>query len=154
MPRASFSHTAELSRPAAAVWDVLQKAETWSGIGPVDQVWDAVHGEDGGLTGFQWSAHVGPTKYKGSAVIAIADAPHHMKLNLDSSELTGSLITDIDEGGNPRLAVTLEVVSKGTMAALFFPLIAEAVGRGLPEQVESFAASLNGDGDARHLRPV
>lgn len=160
MPRASFSHNVELTRPVNDVWATLQDAATWSGIGPVDEVWDPVHDEDGALESFQWSAHVGPTKYKGSAVVAIADAPHHMKFNLDSSELTGSLIADLDGDKSPRMAVTLEVVSKGTMAALFFPLIAEAIGRGLPDQVERFAVTLNGvgddDGDAkpRHLRPV
>jgi hypothetical protein len=95
-------------------------------------------------------------------VVAIAEAPHHMKLNLDSTELTGSLIADLDDNSSTRLAVTLEVVSKGTMAALFFPLIAEAVGRGLPDQVESFATALNGieEGDGeeddppRRLKPV
>ncbi len=161
MPRASFSHNVELNRSVEEVWETLQDAATWSGIGPVDDVWDPIHGESEDLEGFQWSAHVGPTKYKGSAVVAIADAPHHMKLNLDSSELTGSLIADLDDNDPPLLAVTLEVVSKGTMAALFFPLIAEAIGRGLPDQVEAFAVTLNNeaatdDGDVppRKLRPV
>jgi hypothetical protein len=81
-----------------------------------------------------------------------------MELSLDSSELKGSLIADIDDNESTRLAVTLEVASKGTMGALFFPLIAEAIGRGLPEQVEEFAASLNGDGEptggGRRLRPM
>ena len=154
MPRASFSHSVQLPNPAVSVWDALQAAETWAGIGPVDEVWAAEHDEDGGLEAFQWSAHVGPTKYKGSAAVAIADAPHHMKLNLSSSELTGSLITDIEEGDSPVLAVTLEVVSKGTMASLFFPIIAEAIGRGLPQQVEAFAAGLSGEDGPAQLRSV
>ena len=137
----------QLPNPAESVWDALQAAETWAGIGPVDKVWAAVHDDEGGLQRFEWSAHVGPTKYKGAATVAIAEAPHHMKLNLSSSELTGSLITDIEEGDNPVLAVTLEVVSKGTMASLFFPIIAEAIGRGLPQQVEAFAAGLSSDWD-------
>lgn len=161
MPRASFSHNVELARSVQEVWETLQDAATWSGIGPVDDVWDPAHDDSDQLESFRWSAHVGPTKYKGSAVVAIADAPHHMKLNLDSSELTGSLIADLDDSDPPILVVTLEVVSKGTMAALFFPLIAEAIGRGLPDQVEAFAVTLNNgagsdDGDAppRRLRPV
>ena len=155
MPRASFSHSVELPNRADSVWDTLQAAETWAGIGPVDEVWAATHDDAGGLASFQWSAHVGPTKYKGTAAVAIADPPHHMKLNLNSSELTGSLITDIDEGDSPLLSVTLEVVSKGTMASLFFPIIAEAIGRGLPQQVEAFAAGLSGErNDPPHLRSV
>jgi len=156
MPRASFTHSVQISAGAANVWGALQDATTWAGIGPVDEVWGASHDTAGGLKGFQWSAHVGPTRYMGSAEVAIAEAPHHMKLSLTSSELTGSLIADIEEGDEPWLAVTLEVVSKGTMASLFFPIIAEAVGRGLPQQVERFAATLSqdpGEGRLRLLDP-
>ena len=113
----------------------MQDASTWAGIGPVDDVWDAAHDEDGALQSFRWSAHVGPTKYKGSAKVTIAAEPHHMKLHLDSSELTGALIADIDEE-DPALVVTLEVASKGAMASMFFPIIAEAIGRGLPQRLD------------------
>jgi hypothetical protein len=157
MPRASFSHSVELTRPPEEVWASLQDAQTWSGIGPVDHVWEPSHADDGTLESFQWSAHVGPSNYKGSAVIAAANAPTHMKLDLDSSELKGSLIADIDDKEETRLAVTLEVTSKGTMGALFFPLISEAIGRGLPAQVEEFAASLNGAGtsdEGQRFRPT
>ena len=157
MPRASFSHSVELARAAAEVWTTLQDAATWSGIGPVDKVWEPTHTDDGTLESFQWSAHVGPTSYKGSAVIAASIAPRHMRLDLDSSELKGSLTADLDDE-TTQLTVTLEVASKGAMGSLFFPLIADAIGRGLPEQVEEFAASLNGDGSssdsAHRLRPI
>lgn len=143
MPSASFTHTVELTRPPDAVWTRLQDAATWSGIGPVDDVWEPTHADDGTLESFRWSAHVGPTKYKGTAVIAVADRPRHMKLNLDSSEVRGSLVADIEGDESPSLAVTLEVISKGAMASLFFPIIAEAIGRGLPEQVERFAELIN-----------
>lgn len=158
MPSASFSHSVDLTRSPAEVWVTLQDAGTWSGIGPVDDVWEPTHADDGTLESFQWSAHVGPTKYKGSAVIAATTAPSHMALKLDSSELKGSLTADIHDEESTRLAITLEVASKGAMGALFFPLIAEAIGRGLPEQVEEFAASLNGDagsdGGPERLRPI
>lgn len=144
MPRASFSHSVELSRSPEQVWLVLQDADTWSGIGPVDEVWDPTQADDGALESFQWRARVGPTNYKGSAVVSETAPPTHMRLDLDSSELKGSLIADIKNTGSTRLVVTLEVASKGTMGALFFPLISEAIGRGLPEQVEEFAASIDG----------
>ena len=128
MPSASFSHAVHLSRTASEVWARLQDATTWSQIGPVDSVWEQTHAADGTLESFRWSAHVGPTKYKGSAEVALAEAPHHMKLLLDSSELRGSLIADIDDGDPTRLAVRLEVESKGAIAAMFFPLIAETIG--------------------------
>ncbi len=158
MPRASFSHSVEITRPPAEVWATLQDAATWSGIGPVDDVWEPTHAADGTLESFQWSAHVGPTSYKGSAVVSVATAPRQMRLDLDSSELTGSLTADIEHKDSTRLAVTLEVASKGGMGALFFPLIAEVIGRGLPEQVEAFATSLNGDGEShtgqRQIDPI
>ncbi len=136
------------------MWEALQHASTWSGIGPVDDVWDAAHDEGGDLQGFRWSAHVGPTKYEGSARVAVAAAPHHMKLHLESNELSGALIADIAEDDSPSLVVTLEVASKGALASMFFPIIAEAIGRGLPRQVEEFAAALNGDENGKKLRPV
>jgi len=158
MPRASFSHSVELTRPSSEVWVALQDAATWSGIGPVDDVWEPSHAADGTLESFQWSAHVGPTKYKGTAVVAVADGPRHMKLDLDSSEVKGSLVADIDGDSSPSLAVTLEVVSKGAMASLFFPIISEAIGRGLPEQVERFAELINRDvppgADTPRLEPL
>ncbi len=158
MPSASFSHSVELTRSPTDVWATLQDAATWSGIGPVDKVWEATHADDGTLEGFQWSAHVGPTNYKGSAVTAAATAPSHMTLKLDSGELKGSLTAEIHDDESSRLTVTLEVASKGAMGSLFFPLISEAIGRGLPEQVERFAASFNDDGSAdetvRRLRPL
>ena len=39
------------------------------------------------------------------------------------------------------IEVTLKVISRGMLSTLFFPVISEAVGRGLPAQVERFAAS-------------
>ena len=95
------------------MWHRLHQAETWAGIGPDDEVWDAVHDASGELESFQWSAHVGPTKYKGRAEVAVTEAPHHMKLLLSSTELTGSLIADMEGGDEPLLAVTLEVASQG-----------------------------------------
>lgn len=154
MPRASFSHTVDLSIDAAAIWAALQDAATWSGIGPVDEVWDATHDDAGRLASFSWSAHVGPTKHTGTAKVSVATEPHHMRLQLDSSELSGALIADITED-EPTLAVTLEVASKGAMASMFFPIIAEAIGRGLPAQVEEFAASIGAAGsDKRGPRAV
>ena len=121
----------------------LQEAATWSGIGPVDEVWEPIHAADGTLESFRWSANVGPTKYKGTAVVAAADGPRHMKLSLESSEVRGSLVADIEGDDSWSLEVTLEVISKGAMASLFFPIIAETIGRGLPEQVERFAKLIN-----------
>jgi len=146
MPRASFSHAVTVAQPVGAVWESLQDASTWSGIGPVDEVWEPRHDAAGNLEGFRWSARLGPTRYKGGATVSTAEPPHLMTLALDSSELAGSLTADLGGSAVTQLEVTLDIVAKGAMASLFFPVVAEAVARGLPEQVERFAASLAGDG--------
>ena len=40
------------------------------------------------------------------------------------------------------VTVTLEVVSRGTLSTLFFPVVSEAIAKGLPSQVDRFAEGL------------
>jgi hypothetical protein len=46
--------------------------------------------------------------------------------------------------GDTRVHVTLRVESVGMLSAVFFPVIASAVGEGFPETVEDFARTLAG----------
>ena len=68
-----------------------------------------------------------------------------MVLDLDTSEITGSLETNLAPNGDGTtlVTVTLEVVSRGTLSTLFFPMVSQAIARGLPAQVNQFAASLS-----------
>jgi hypothetical protein len=67
-----------------------------------------------------------------------------MTLDLDAREVAGTLEAHLAPNGNGTtiVTVTLEVVSRGTLSTLFFPVVSEAVARGLPSQVDEFAASL------------
>ncbi len=143
MPSATFNHTAETSRPIDEVWARLQVAETWANIGPVESVWDPVHDGDR-LRSYKWKTTVGPTTYNGSAKVTAAEEPTRMELALDAGEVTGSLVTVLSSNGDrvTQIDVTMKVVSRGMLSTLFFPVVSEAVGNGLPAQVERFAESM------------
>ena len=144
MPKARFSHRAYTVHSLDEVWERLQRVETWANIGPVEEVWSAVHGEDGSLRSYRWSAHVGPTRYKGTATVVAAEKGRLMTLDLDGAEVTGVLTTTIlPNGHRTSVAVTLEIASNGTLSSLFFPLVAQAVGKSLPDQVDRFVAALD-----------
>ncbi len=141
MPKASFTHHVAIDRPAQDVWDQLQIAETWSNIGPVETVWDEEHDENGHLERYRWSTSVGPRSYRGRANVIASESGRLMRLALDASEVVGTLTTELSENGDgtTHLEVTLEIVSRGTLSTMFFPVVADVVGRGLPTQVERFA---------------
>ncbi len=145
MPSARFSHAASTTRPIDEVWERLQAVETWANIGPVEHVWDPVHDEDGQLVSYRWSASVGPTTYRGRARVTEAAPGQLMVLDLQGGEIDGVLSTAITENGDgSQVTVTLQIVSKGTLSALFFPIVSEVVGKGLPEQVSRFVTQLDG----------
>ncbi len=143
MPSASFSHTAHTDRSVGEVWRALQHEDTWAEIGPVDRVWDPVV-VDGMLRSFAWRTTVGPTSYTGSATVRTAERNRRMRLDLDASEIAGVLTTDLDggSGNGTTVTVTLEVSARGMLSTLFFPVVAQAIGGGLPGQVDHFAANL------------
>jgi hypothetical protein len=143
MPRASFTHHVTVPRSADEIWEQLQVAETWSNIGPVEDVWDAEHAEDGQLQRYRWSTTVGPRSYRGRAKVVASEPAHLMRLDLDATEVVGTLTTRLSQNGTDatQLEVTLEIESRGTLSTLFFPVVSDAVGRGLPRQVEEFAAA-------------
>ncbi|MCP3995839.1 MAG: SRPBCC family protein [bacterium] len=145
MPSATFTHQATASTPAAAVWESLQNAETWANIGPVEGVHDAVHGEDGDLTSFRWHTSVAARRYPGVAAVSEAQPQERMLLELDAREVVGSLEALLEPNGDGTTVITinLRVTSKGTLSTLFFPVVSEAIAKGLPRQVDEFARSLS-----------
>jgi hypothetical protein len=66
----------------------------------------------------------------------------HMQLALDGGEVAGTLVASLDQDGSAAtsLEVTLSIVPRGALAIMFFPIVAQAVGNGLPTQVDRFAA--------------
>jgi hypothetical protein len=142
MPSATFTHTARAASETHDIWLRLQVPDTWSNIGPIEKVWDPVHRGDQ-LESYRWQTTVGPTSYKGIARVVEAVEPRYMRLDLDAGEMAGTLTTELEHNGegSTRVTVTLKVVSRGMLSTLFFPVVSDAVGRGLPRQVEQFAAS-------------
>jgi carbon monoxide dehydrogenase subunit G len=145
MPRATFTHQATAASPIADVWECLQQAETWENIGPVEEVHDAQNNGDGQLESFLWSTTVAAKHYPGSAQVTVIEPGRRMVLELDAREVAGSLETHLEPDGEQAtiVTVTLEVVSRGMLSTLFFPVVSESVAKGLPDQVDSFAKSLN-----------
>ena len=68
-----------------------------------------------------------------------------MLLALDAREVVGALEARLEANGDGTtvVTVTLEVQSRGTLSTMFFPVVSEAIAKGLPAQVERFASSLS-----------
>lgn len=142
MPSARFDHHAVVDAPRHRLWEALQQPETYEGIGPVDRIWDAVHREEI-LTEYRWSADVGLRRIEGSATTKEALAPERMVFELDAGEVTGVLTVDLaEESAATGLTVGLTMEANGMLSTLFFGAIRDAIGRGLPAQVDELAAKL------------
>jgi carbon monoxide dehydrogenase subunit G len=145
MPKTRFTHHAVAAAPAHIVWQRLQDAATWAAIGPVEEVWDPRHDDDGTLRSYRWKTVVGPRAYLGSATVVASEPDRRMALHLDGSEITGDLVAELTPDGDTgtTMTVTLAIESVGVLSTLFFPVVADAVGRGLPAQVDAFVRSLD-----------
>ncbi len=144
MPRATFTHQATANAPIEKVWESLQEAETWANIGPVEDIEDSTSDDEGQLQSFRWSTTVAMRRYPGTAKVVSVDPGSRMLLDLDAREVAGTLETHLAPNGTGTtlVTVTLEVVSRGTISTLFFPVVSETIAKGLPVQVEHFAESL------------
>lgn len=145
MPSQTFTHTASTELPIDEVWTALDRPETWAAIGGVDRVYDPVVDEGGRLLGFSFETMIGGIIYRGKASPRERVTRSVMAWDIDSPDIKGVTAVQLegDRDTGTRLTVALTVESKGMLAAMFFPTIAGAVGRGLPEAVEEFAAGLS-----------
>lgn len=138
MPSGTFSHTAIVSATPASIYSALQQADTWKGIGPIDDVWDATH-EGDRLVSFKWSAHAAGKSWEGTARRGSDRVAGEMTLNLDSSEIAGTIaVTLLPDGNSTALTVKLSARSKGLVAGMFWGVVTDALRKGMPAQVEAF----------------
>ena len=144
MPKETFSHTALTRAARTEVWKALDKPETWEGIGGVDKVIAPVIDKDGRLRGFSFETAVAGKIYLGKATSKARQESRLMAWNIENSEVRGVTTVQLsDDGPGTRVQVTLEVESVGMFASMFFPVIANAIGSGLQESVDAFAAGFD-----------
>lgn len=126
------------------VWSALDRAETWEGIGGVDRVFDPEIDTHGRLRGFSFETVAAGRRYAGTATPYERVEAARMSWKVSNSEVHGTIVVALTPlGDGTSITVTLRVESAGLLASMFFPVIAAAIGNGLPESVESFAAGFD-----------
>ncbi len=141
VPRDEFSHTAIADASPEVIFAALDEPATWEQIGGVDRVTDSVVDADGRLQGFSFEVRAAGKNYVGSATPIERVDGELVAWNVDTSEVRGTTtvaLRPVDT--STEVTVVLEVESKGLLASMFFPVIAAAVGSGLPKSVDEFAA--------------
>ena len=127
------------------VWAALDRPETWEAIGGVDRVFDPRVDEQGRLRGFSFETVAGGRKYVGVASPHLRDEGARMAWRIANSEVRGVTSVSLERHDDlTAIEVTLQVESAGLLSSMFFPVIAGAIGKGLPTAVEAFAAGLEG----------
>ena len=145
MPLATFRHNAAAQAPAPEVWEALQDAATWGSIGPIDEVFDATHEEDGTLTGFGFRTSAAGKTWDGTARRVAVEAGERVEFALTTSEIKARLSIDLtDTGDHADLAVRLEAEPAGMLATLFWGVVREAITSDFTRRVDQFAAGFAG----------
>lgn len=143
MPSQTFSENAWTSAPIQEVWAALDRPDTWQAIGGVDRVYDPAIDDQGRLRGFSFETVAGGKRHTGTAKPNQRVEDSTMAWNVESSEVRGTTRVDLEaDGDGTRVTVTVHVESVGFLSSMFFPVIAGALGKGLPTAVEEFVAGL------------
>ena len=143
MPSASFTHTIHVDADRGTAWAALQSADTWAGIGPISSVSNDVVDGTGVLRSFEWAADLGGKSYRGTTTTTEAVIPERFALQLDTSEIGGTVLAVLDEtDGGCDVTVTLGLTTRGMLSAMFFPAIKQALASGFPKQVEDLASAI------------
>jgi len=140
----SFSHTTRIDASPDEAWPRLQVADVWAGIAGIDRVYDATHDDAGQLTGFSFEVVAAGTRVSGKAVRTEYRENELLVLSISSSELVGTITTRLvaNDASGTKLRMVLEMRARGLLAGMFYPLIAQTVGKNLPEQVEKIGRRL------------
>jgi hypothetical protein len=142
VPSETFSYSAIARATPSRLWEALQSVETWAELGGVSEIFDTTHDEHG-LAGYRFTAEAGGRRYQGQARRASVRPGEEMSMEIETSEIKGVLDIRIEPWDfGSKLTVELTAHSKGFRAGLLFPIIAAAVGGGLPHNVDTFLDSL------------
>jgi carbon monoxide dehydrogenase subunit G len=143
VPSQTFTHQARTNASVDEVWEALDQPRTWEAIGGVDRIVDPRIDEKGRLMGFSFETIAAGRRYVGEATPHERVEGETMAWAIRNQEIRGVTRVDLESGeGGTAITVTLQVESAGLLASMFFPVIATAIGHGLPRSVDTFAASL------------
>lgn len=143
MPSETFTHMATTGAPAHEVWAALDRPATWEGIGGVDRVYDPVIDDDGRLRGFSFATRAAGRQYIGTATPHERVEGEKIAWRIESSDVRGVTTVELQPAKDgTSITVRLQVQGASLLSSMFFPVIAGAIGSGLPRAVEQFAASL------------
>lgn len=143
MATQTFSHSASFSGSVDEAWRTLQHASTWGLIGGVESVHNAHHGPTGDLLSYEFSATVAGKRYPGRARVITSNPPSSMAVEIDTSELTGTIGVElVPSDASGMLSVVLTVRSRSLLSGMMFPLIGAAIGSGLGANVDAIAARI------------
>ena len=144
VPSDSFSHTARAHAPIARVWAALDLPATWENIGVVDRVFDPRF-EDGHLASFSFETVAAGKRYFGEANPAERLEGSVMGWRIENAEVRGTVEVSLMSLDDDRTEITvnLDVEGVGLLSTMFFPVVAVAIGSGLPRAVDQFAAGFS-----------
>lgn len=143
VPSETFTHRSTTTASVDRVWAALDRPETWEAIGGVDRVFDPQIDDHGRLRGFSFETVAGGKRYVGVAHSLQRVEGEVLAWKIANSEVTGVTRVDLAaERDTTGITVTLHVESAGLLSSLFFPIVAGAIGRGLPAAVDGFAIAL------------
>jgi len=143
VPSQTFTHRAKTGASVDEVWAALDQARTWEAIGGVDRIVDPRIDDQGRLMGFSFETIAAGRRYVGEATPHERVEGETMAWAIRNQEIRGITRVDLERGEEgTAITVTLQVESAGLLSTMFFPVIAAAIGHGLPRSVDAFAASL------------
>lgn len=104
-------------------------------------MFDPTVDDRGRLRGFSFDTVAAGKKYVGKATPHERVEGEKMAWRIENSEVKGVTAVSLrPEDRGTSIIVELQVQSAGLMSSMFFPVIAGAIGNGLPKAVEAFAA--------------
>lgn len=141
MPTQTFEHSATARIDTAEVWKAFDRPDTWEGIAGIDRVFDPDFDGEGRLRGFKFDTIAAGKRYVGTATPEGRVDGRMIAWRIRNSEVVGTTTVTLEPAPSGTLiSVKLTVESVGFLSSMFFPVVASAIGNGLPRSVDDFAA--------------